>query len=155
MDAALPRPTAVTIGGEHILWVGDRKDGERWRGPNTLVHELGDAALLPGFIDAHGHLSFLASTLDMANVASPPVGPVHTIAELQGEVRRHIDARGLAAGEWVVGIGYDDSLLREKRHPNRDDLDAVSRDHPIALIHVSGHLMTAHSAALEHAGINA
>ena len=53
-----------------------------------------------------------------------------------------------------MGIGYDDSLIEEQRHPHRDDLDAVSDAHPIALIHVSGHLATANSMALERAGIS-
>ena len=43
--------------------------------------------------------------------------------------RKHIDEKNINPGEWVVGLGYDDSLLLEKRHPERDDLDAVSTDH--------------------------
>jgi predicted amidohydrolase YtcJ len=52
-------------------------------------------------------------------------------------------------------MGYDDSLIKEQRHPDRDDLDEVSTDHPLALIHVSGHLAAANSLALERAGIGA
>ncbi len=52
-------------------------------------------------------------------------------------------------------MGYDDSLIEEQRHPDRSDLDAISRDHPIALIHVSGHLTTVNSMALDLSGITA
>src|SRR5581483_8826522 len=57
-------------------------------------------------------------------------------------------------GEWVVGRGYDDTLLREQRHPNRHDLDQASTTHPIWIVHVSGHLGAANSAALKLAGID-
>ena len=150
-DDAHANATAVAIEGERIVWVGRRED---WRGDARQTVELGERALLPGFIDAHGHLSFSARTANLANVASPPVGAVGDIASLQAILRSYIAERGIAPGEWVVGIGYDDSLIEEQRHPDRDDLDAVSDTHPIALIHVSGHLATANSLALERAGIN-
>jgi len=54
----------------------------------------------------------------------------------------------------VLGFGYDDSLLEEKRHPNRDDLDQASLDHPVMLTHVSGHLATVNSAALRQQNID-
>jgi len=55
---------------------------------------------------------------------------------------------------WIVGHGYDDTLLAEKRHPTRDDLDTVSRERPVAIVHVSGHLAVVNSAALEILGID-
>lgn len=58
-------------------------------------------------------------------------------------------------GQWVIGMGYDDSLIEEQRHPERSDLDAISSEHPIALIHVSGHLTTVNSMALDVSGIAA
>ncbi len=148
-------PTAVAVTGERIVWTGDRDAVDPWVGPHTTVRNLGDRALLPGFIDAHGHLSFLAQTVAMANVSAPPVGAVDDIAALQRVLREHIRDKAIAAGAWVVGMGYDDSLLREQRHPTRTDLDAVADDRPIVLIHVSGHLMSANSLALRTAGIDA
>ena len=150
-DDAHADATAVAIEGERIVWVGRQED---WRGEARETVQLGERALLPGFIDAHGHLSFSARTANLANVASPPVGAVGDIASLQAILRSYIGERGIGPGEWVVGIGYDDSLIEEQRHPDRDDLDAVSDAHPIALIHVSGHLATANSMALELAGIS-
>ncbi len=147
--------TAVAVTGDTIVWVGDRAEADAWRGPDTEVHQLGDRALLPGFVDAHGHLTFTARTIDMANVSSPPVGPVENIADLQATVGSFIEERAIAAGDWVVGMGYDDSLLAEQRHPTRTDLDAVSAEHPIALTHVSGHLAALNSAALDIVGYTA
>ena len=144
--------TAVAVEGDSIVWAGSRDEASRWTGDETEVHELGEHALLPGFIDAHGHLSFTAQTIDLANVASPPVGEVIDIADLQAELSRFIEDRKIPEGEWVAGMGYDDSLLAEQRHPNRRDLDAASDRHPIALLHVSGHLMSLNSLALEKIG---
>jgi predicted amidohydrolase YtcJ len=152
MDDKFAKATAVAIKDDKIVWVGN---ASRWPGTATEVVELGHRALLPGFIDAHGHLAFSARTINLANVASPPVGAVVTIASLQEILRSYIQDRAIPAGEWVVGMGYDDSLIEELRHPTRDDLDAVSADHPIALIHVSGHLSSVNSMALEAAGITA
>ena len=109
--------SAVAVVGEEIAWVGDRDGAESWRGDTTVVHELGSRALMPGFVDAHGHLSFTSQTIDLANVASPPVGPAEDVASLQAELRAFIGERGLAAGEWVLGMGYDDSLLAEHTSP--------------------------------------
>jgi predicted amidohydrolase YtcJ len=148
------KPSALAIRGERIIWVGDRSDSAAWRDADTAVHDLGSRALLPGFIDAHGHLTYLAATLKWANLASPPVGEVNSIASLQSSLRQFIAEREIPPGSWVIGNGYDDSLIAEQRHPDRDDLDAVSRDHPIALVHVSGHLMAANSVALDMVGID-
>ncbi|NIP16362.1 MAG: amidohydrolase family protein, partial [Pseudomonadales bacterium] len=152
MDDALADATAVAIRGEEIVWVGR---AENWSGNANETVELGERSLLPGLIDAHGHLAFLALTVNLANVASPPVGAVTTMASLKEVVRTYIDDRQIPPGQWVIGMGYDDSLIEEQRHPDRSDLDAISRDHPIALIHVSGHLTTVNSMALDLSGITA
>lgn len=148
-------PSALATRGERIVWTGARADADGWIGPDTRVHELGGRALLPGFIDAHGHLTYQAAIIDLANVASPPVGPVEDLASLADTLRTYMEERAIASGAWVVGNGYDDSLLAERRHPTRADLDAVSTEHPIALIHVSGHLATANSRALARIGYDA
>lgn len=145
---------ALAVTGERISWIGAAADADDLTGEQTQTIALGERALLPGFIDAHGHITFQAATIDMANVASPPVGAVTNIKSLIATLKSYLAQRELPAGQWIVGNGYDDSLLKEQRHPTRRDLDKVSSEHPIALIHVSGHLMAANSAALKIAGIN-
>ncbi|NQV65179.1 MAG: amidohydrolase family protein [SAR86 cluster bacterium] len=141
----------VAVKDDTIIFVGQRDD---WDGRATEVVNLNDSALLPGFIDAHGHISFHGRVSAMANVSSPPVGPAEDMRGLVAELKRHMASKSLAAGDWVVGMGYDDSLLAEKRHPTITDLDEVSTSHPILLIHVSGHLAAVNSKALEIAGID-
>ena len=151
--AEQPTPTDfVAVKDDKIVFVGDRKN---WRGSVARVVFLEDQALLPGFIDAHGHISFHARVASLANVASPPVGPAKNIDDLVQELKNYADSRKLAKGQWIIGMGYDDSLLAEQRHPTRDDLDAVSLSHPIMLMHVSGHLAAVNSKALVIANLNA
>lgn len=155
VDAATAGATALAVSGESIVAVGDRASVAGRVGPNTRVVDLGDHALVPGFIDAHGHLSLVMATLDFVNVSSPPVGPAKTVEDVIQLMAARIAEREIPAGQWVIGYGYDDSLLAEGRHPNRDDLDLASTDHPIALVHVSAHLAALNSAALAASSINA
>ena len=142
---------SIAIKNQEIIWIGTHEKAERIQGKHI---DYGDQAILPGFIDAHGHASYLAFATQVANLASPPVGTVNNIKELQSELKKFIKDSNLKPGEWVMGLGYDDSLLAEKRHPTKDDLDEVSTEHPIYLIHVSAHLGAANSLGLELANIN-
>lgn len=156
-DVAKPqaRAEAVAVAGSKIIAVGSRDAVMRHQSRDTRIVELGSAVLLPGFIDAHGHLTGTATSLSVANLTPPPVGGVRDIAGLQATLRKFIADRALPAGSVVAGFGYDDAQLDERRHPTRDDLDAVSTDHPIVISHVSAHLAVANSAMLRLAGIEA
>ncbi len=88
-----------------------------------------------------------------ASLDPPPIGTVTSVAELQQRLRVKLREEG--ATRVLVGAGYDDTLLAERRHPTRVELDAVSRDIPVIVLHVSGHMAVANSKAMELAGINA
>ena len=144
-------PLGIAIVGKKIVWVGDINQSKKIKGKHV---NYGNKAIAPGLIDAHGHASYVAFATQVANVASPPVGPVKTIADLQNEIKQFIKIKNLKPGEWVIGLGYDDSLLKEQRHPTKKDLDEISTLNPIFLIHVSSHLGTASSLALSLTNIN-
>ena len=145
------QPLSIAIKNKKIAWIGSHQDAKNFQGEHI---NFGDQAVLPGFIDAHGHASYLAFATQVANIASPPVGKINNIDELKTELKNFIKDSGLQPGEWVMGLGYDDSLLKEQRHPTKDDLDEVSTEHPIYLIHVSAHLGAANSLGLSLANIN-
>ena len=153
MDPAQPRVEAVAVRGETIAAAGTRSEVAALRGAATRVVELGDRALLPGFIDAHGHLLAVGRALEALSLHPPPVGDVNDVEDVVRKIRRWIAERRIAPGGLVSGVGYDDSLLAERRHPTRFDLDRASTTHRIVLTHVSGHLRAANSAALAAAGI--
>ena len=118
---------------------------------NTHVVDLRGRTLMPGFVDAHGHFPGSGQTVFSVDLNSPPIGDVTDIEQLLARLRDFAMKR---TDGWVVGHGYDDTLLREKRHPTRDDLDRVSGDRPVAVVHVSGHLAVVNTAALAVLGID-
>lgn len=143
---------ALAITGDRITAVGKTADLSALAGPNTAIIDLDGKALLPGFIDAHGH--FPSSGLiekHFVDLNSPPIGSINTIDEMIAALA--VKAANTPAGDWIQGRGYDDTLITEMRHPTRWDLDKVSTEHPIYIGHISGHLSVANSVALEMAGI--
>lgn len=144
---------AVAVKNARIFKVGSTESVLAEVGNNVILQDLHGQTLLPGFIDAHGHISFTSNVLASVNLSSPPVGEAKNIDDIIRLLKEGRERFPDAA--WLTGWGYDDSLLAERRHPNREDLDQVSTDLPIMLIHVSGHLNACNSKCLELAGITA
>jgi predicted amidohydrolase YtcJ len=153
MDAKRPSAQAVAIRDGKIIAVGDRNEVQAQAGNNTQLIDLNGGTLMPGFIDAHGHITYTALNLAAANVSSPPVGTANTVADVVELLKVH--AANTEPESWVIGWGYDDSLLAEKRHPTRADLDQVSTTRPVAIRHVSGHFVSCNTQCLAVAGVNA
>jgi len=152
MDAAGTVVEAVSLREGLIDSIGSSEDMLALVGDNTVVVDLRGRTVLPGFIDAHGHFPGSGQTVFSADLNSPPIGEVTNLSQLLERLTRLAQAR---SDGWIIGHGYDDTLLAERRHPNRDDLDTVSSDRPVAIIHVSGHLAVVNSAALAILGIDA
>ena len=154
VDSASINVTAVAVAGQEIIATGSAEEILKLKKSSTRVIELGENALVPGFIDAHGHMTAVAKLTEVIDLAPPPVGHVKSIDDIVALVEASIEQQQLPPGTWVLGFGYDDSLLKERRHPNRNDLDQASLDHPIMLTHASGHLATVNSAALKERNID-
>jgi len=151
-----PQAEAVAVNGGRIVAVGYRDEVMKLMEPGAKVIDLGGKTLVPGFIDAHGHVFSCGIQAIAANLFAAPDGNVKDIASLQNTLRQWAKADSTRKFDgWIYGTGYDDSQLKEQRHPNRVDLDAVSKDVPIVVVHQSGHLMALNSKALELAGITA
>jgi predicted amidohydrolase YtcJ len=152
-----PRAEAVAVKNGMILAVGTADDLARYRGGETAVFDLNGQTLLPGFVDSHGHVIIGGLQALSANLLAPPDGDVTDIPSLQDTLKTWISSNKSAVekARLIVGFGYDESQLAEKRAPTRTDLDAVSDDIPIYIVHQSGHFGVANSAALETAGITA
>ena len=157
MDDAQPNVEAVAVDDGIIVGVGSRAELEAdFLGPETQLHDLQGRTLIPGFVDAHSHFSFVGIQAIAANLLPPPDGPGSSIAELQAALREYLNSSSRAQDYGIlIGFNYDDSQLQEQRHPTRQELDAVSTSLPIMAIHQSGHLGVYNSKALEVLGINA
>jgi len=153
MNAAAPRAEAVAVRGERIAAVGGEAELRALAGASTEIVDLGGRALLPGVVDAHGHLLHAGRTgLSILDLRPPPIGPFDEVAAIQRALAQR--AAETAPGDWIVGMGYDDTLLRERRHLQRGDLDSVSTAHPMLVFHASLHIAVANSRALALAGLD-
>jgi len=138
--------TGLLIGDDgkivKILHTGDKRPKAQ-----TIV-DAGGRTLLPGMIDAHGHvmdLGFGALRLNLVGTRS--------LAELQQRLRAyaatHPDAK------WIQGFGWNQELWPERKFPTAADLDAIIPDRPVVLERVDGHAIVANSAAMRAAGVTA
>jgi predicted amidohydrolase YtcJ len=159
-DTAITNANGIQVDAaghlEHFsgLLIGD--DGKVVRllhagDPTPMATKVVDAhgqALLPGLIDAHGHvmdLGAFASTLDLIGTTS--------IADLQRRLRDYAAANPDSA--WIEGFGWNQELWSEKRFPTAADLDAAVPGRPVVLERVDGHAVVANSAAMKAAGVTA
>ncbi|PVB62296.1 amidohydrolase [Labrenzia sp. 011] len=157
MEDSLPQAEAVAVKNGKILAVGASADLEKHKGANTELVDLGGQTMIPGFVDAHGHVFMVGFQAKSANLLPAPDGQTNDIPALQKQIQDWMKGNEaqIKSTNLIPGFGYDDSQLSEQRHPTRDDLDAVSRDTPIYIIHQSGHLGVANSKALEIVGYTA
>ncbi len=142
MDKRYPRVGTVAISDGKILEVSRNQMG-RLRYDGYEVIDCRGRTVLPGFIDAHCHFIAMAEHLLLPNI-----GPENasSIAEIQQIVKNA--ANITPPGRWVRAVGYHVHNLRDKRHPNRWDLDKVTTVHPVCLSHTTGYIHVLNSMAL-------
>jgi len=137
----------VQVDGK-IVFVGSKKEAsDKYK--DAAQVDLKGKTLLPGFVDAHSHITMGADALNQANLNPEPVGKIESISDIvkaMQELKTRLKATDTT---WLVGSGYDQDFLKEKRHPTKEDLDAAFPTNPVLLLHTSGHMVVANSAALK------
>jgi predicted amidohydrolase YtcJ len=121
--------------------------GEMLKLRDTTVIDAKGQTVMPGLIDAHGHvmaLGFTAMQLDLSGTRS--------LAELQQRLKDYAAANPDA--RWILGRGWNQELWPDKRFPTAADIDAVVSDRPVWLGRVDGHAAIANSAAIQAAGFS-
>ncbi|MCA9876369.1 MAG: amidohydrolase family protein [Thermomicrobiales bacterium] len=146
VDADSPLVSAVAIRDGRFVATGTDEEIRALAGPGTVVEDLGGAAVVPGLIDAHNHMQSTGIMLREVQLFD-----TRAIPEIVARVAERV--KSARPGEWIVGRGWDESLLAEGRHPNRHDLDAVSPDNPV-VIHRVWNKLVCNSAALRAVGID-
>jgi predicted amidohydrolase YtcJ len=141
MDPARPVADALAFDAQgRIIGVGDREELLA-RYPRAARVDVGDATVVPGLIDAHGHVANLGLArmrVDLAGAASR--------AEVVERLRAF--ASELPADAWLLGRGWDQNRWPERAFPSSADLDAAFPERPVWLERVDGHAGWANSAAL-------
>lgn len=158
MEGDTPRyAEALAVADGKILYVGDESGAAALVGAATRRVDLQGRTLLPGFIDAHGHVWNTGFQALAANLLPPPDGEGRDIASLISITRDWAANNEPAIRKigWIIGFGYDDAQLEERRHPTADDLDQVSSTVPVLFLHQSTHLGAMNHKALELVGYSA
>ncbi len=145
LDPADSIVEAVAVAGGRVAAVGTSAEMRQLASAGTAVEDLDGAAVVPGLIDAHNHL--LATGIMLGQVQ---LYDCRSLGEVLDRVAAEVAET--PAGGWIVGRGWDESLLAEGRHPTRHDLDRVAPGHPVVL-HRVWNKLTCNSAALSAAGI--
>jgi predicted amidohydrolase YtcJ len=147
---------AIAIKDGKIIFVGSKSNSEKFKGEYTRMNDLKGKTMLPGFIDAHGHVWNAGFQAVSANLLPAPDGKGNDVAAIISLLNEWKSKNQKAIGKygWIVGFGYDDAQLKEKLPPTADDLDKVSTTVPVFIIHQSGHLAVMNHKALELAGYN-
>ena len=146
---------ALAVKDGKIALAGSKDAALKLKGDATKVVDLGGKALLPGFMDGHGHFINALSLAGQANCYAAPFGPGDTKQGIIDALKKLIADKKIPAGEVVMGYGYDDSIFPEDGKLTAADLDPHFPDNPVMVGHVSLHGAVLNSVALKKYNINA
>jgi predicted amidohydrolase YtcJ len=139
---------ALAVLNGRFVAVGTEAEVMHWQGPHTRIVDAQGKRLLPGFNDAHVHFSDGGASLSSVQLVN--------VTSLEEFVQRIADyAAHAPKGEWIRNGEWDETKWSPARLPTRQDIDAVTRDNPVAIDRYDGHMLLANSKALALAGITA
>jgi predicted amidohydrolase YtcJ len=150
LDDAGTVAQSVAVLNDRILALGTDSELAPLAGPKTVQLDLDRRTVLPGFIDAHEHLSWLADQYLTVNCAPDEI---KSLAQLCAGVQA--ESKKIGPGEWIRGMRYDDTKMIEGRTLTRRELDAAAPHNPVIIIHISGHWAVVNSEALKRGGLAA
>ena len=136
----------VLVEGKTIVEVGDQRLLEELRRSGVAMADVGDAVVMPGFVDPHAHVQATCRAVtEMVDARAPGCPNVEAVLQRLSDERGRADESG-----WLVAQAnlFYDQKLEDKRLPTREELDAVSREVPI-IIRAGGHTSVLNSRAFE------
>jgi predicted amidohydrolase YtcJ len=139
-----PWAKALAVRDRRVVAVGTEGQVSRTAERSTRRIDLRGRVVIPGFIDAHTHLADSAGELGWTRL------------DRTRSLKEALDRLGKAAGrippgQWVIGIDWDEAKWPEKRYLTREDLDHVSKVHPVVARRIDCHVGSLNSMALERA----
>ncbi|MCX6322706.1 MAG: amidohydrolase [Sphingobacteriales bacterium] len=123
---------SVVVKDGKIIFVGNKDEAMKAAGDGHNMIDLQGKTMLPGFIDAHGHMVYYGK-----NLMDQSLTGVKDISEIIQRMKSHIAQ--IPGDGWIVGMGYAPLKMKEQRHPTADELDQISMDRPVLVVHASGH----------------
>jgi len=141
-------PEAIWVKNGKIARTGKLSEITAQAGRTARRVDLQGKCLMPGFIDAHSHISLNGQMSLMADLSD-----CRSFADVAESMKAYIAANRITTKHIAVGFGYDHNFLEEQAHPGKAVLDTVSTEIPIMILHVSAHMGCVNSAMLKLAGI--
>ena len=138
---------AIAVRADKIIFVGDAKSADSYKGPSTKVIDAKGKLVLPGFTDCHVH--FMSGSLGLTQV---DLNGANTVEEIQKRVKDYAAAHPTLP--WITGMGWQYPTFGPTALPNKKILDDVMADRPVYLVAYDGHSSWANSKALSMAGID-
>jgi hypothetical protein len=148
LDPERPRAEALAVAGGRVAAVGDGPAVLALRRETTTVLDLGGRTVIPGLIDAHGHVLNLGKALRTVDLLGTT-----SAADVAERVRRAAATR--RPGEWILGRGWDQNDWTERSFPTREILDDAAPENPVYLTRVDGHAGWVNGLALVAGGVHA
>jgi predicted amidohydrolase YtcJ len=150
MEPNRPRAGAIAVEDGVITFVGSTRRARRLIGPSTHVIDAAGRTIVPGFIDCHMHPRAQYDEMGpYGRLDLTPEAGVFTREALYAKLRAKIAVT--PPGQLIVGVRYQDDLIGG--HPTAAELDLIVPNHPVILVHSSGHRRSVNSLALAAAGI--
>lgn len=148
VDEAHPLADALVVRGGRVAFVGDTRGALSLRGPQTRVIDLDGKTVIPGMVDAHGHVSGLGTALATVDL---------TGASSYDEIIARVVAKASTTppGQWITGRGWDQNRWGDTRFPTHDKLSAALPNNPVVLERVDGHAVLANKQAMDAAHLSA
>ncbi|MGA2464867.1 MAG: amidohydrolase [Thermodesulfobacteriota bacterium] len=138
----------VAVKGDEILHIGRKGEEKEFASPHTEIFDVKGGTILPGFIDAHLHLSVMAEMAMQLDVSPEVVSSFEEIKQMVKE-----EGHKIPEGQWIRAAGYDDTKL-EGKPLTRRDLDEVALRHPVFITHVTTHWGVTNSLGLSMGGLH-
>jgi len=148
VDNARPMASALAVRAGRIVFVGSDAEARALAGTATRMLDVHGQTVIPGMVDAHAHLSGLATSLRNVHLAGS-----RSYDEVISRVVER--ARTMKRGEWVQGRGWDQNLWPDKNFPTHEALSRATPDNPVVLSRVDGHALLANAMAMRLAGVTA
>src|SRR5215831_1713747 len=151
IDSSMPNAEAFAVRGGRFLFVGSTDEAKGFIGKGTQSFDAKQMTIVPGFIDCHNHAGGNVLLYEVL-VGNPYEVEFVTIASIIDKLRAK--AAKTPSDFWVDGYFFDDTKVKDNRQLNVDDLDQVSKDHPVCVHHRGGHTSYYNSKALQLAGVD-
>lgn len=149
MEKENPFAEGVVVSEGRIMFVGNNDDVLMYKDDETQIIDLKGRLMVPGFIDSHMHLlnlGFFMRNIDLSGTRS--------IEDIKAAISDYIDENNVESGRWILGRGWNQDYFNEKVFPTKQDLDDISKEHPIMITRACGHAVVVNSKAMELCGID-